>query len=314
MKSRSHKPQRHRKLAGMRLVRGRAFAMGSNEFYPEESPVRDAKVEDFWIDEAPVTNRHFAAFVMATGYITQAERTLSAADHPALTAEGRQPGSSVFGVLDGIRYNEEVPIWWGFVPGASWTRPLGPGSSIERLGDHPVVHVAAEDAEAYATWAGKSLPSEPEWEFACRGGLDGKPYAWGDVFEPNCVPRAKYWQGTFPDVNLAPPGLERTAPVGSYPPNGYGLHDMIGNVWEWTADSYVEEAPSTAPCCHSGGARANAVAEPDRSSHPTPRRVTKGGSHLCSPDYCRRYRPAARWAQPIDSPTSHIGFRCVVRR
>jgi formylglycine-generating enzyme required for sulfatase activity len=184
------------------------------------------------------------------------------------------------------------------------------------LDDHPVVHVVAEDAEAYAAWAGKALPTETEWEYAARGGLDGAAYGWGDELEPGGQRLAKYWEGVFPAENLAAPGLERTAPVRSYPPNAFGLYDMIANVWEWTADWFADGPDRTADCCGNPkreSEQMRASVDPN-AAVALPRRVLKGGSHLCAVNYCQRYRPAARWAQPIDTSTSHVGFRCIVRR
>lgn len=308
---------RRRKLADMRLVRGGTFRMGSDRFYPEEAPVRPASVGDFWIDETPVTNAAFAAFVADTGYVTLAEMDPPAELYPGLSPELLRPGSSVFAPPEDAEtaaFEGAVPNWWRYVFGADWRRPLGPGSGIEGREDHPVVHVVAADAEAYAAWAGKSLPTEAEWEYAARGGLDGADYAWGEEFEPGGVPQAKTWSGVFPHLNAAPPGLERTAPVRSYAANGFGLYDMIANVWEWTADWYATAGASASPCC-GGAARDLARASVDpHAPTPIPRRVLKGGSHLCTPNYCKRYRPAARWPQPIDTSTSHIGFRCIVRR
>lgn len=304
------------KLSGMRLVRGGTFRMGTEDFYPEEAPVRLATVGSFWIDETPVTNAAFADFVAATGYRTLAERFLSSADFPGYTPDMLVPGSSVFlppQDVGGMTFAEgAVPGWWRFVPGAEWRRPLGPGSDLEGLADHPVVHVVAQDAEAYAAWAGKVLPSEAEWEYAARGGLDGAAYAWGEVLEPDGARLAKYWDGDFPTENRAAPGLERTVPVRSYPANGFGLHDMIGNVWEWTADWYSDAPDRAIGCCGSPD-RIAASVDP-AAPVAVPRRVLKGGSHLCAANYCRRYRPAARWPQAIDTSTSHIGFRCIVRR
>lgn len=285
-----------KRLAGGRLL------MGSDNFYPDESPVQDASVDAFWIDTTPVTNAQFAKFVAQTGYVTFAEKAPDPAQYPGMLLELSQPGSLVFtptrepGVLD-------PSTWWQYVVGASWCHPFGPASDLDGLDDHPVVHVAYSDAQAYARWAGKALPTEAEWEFAARGGLNGATYAWGNEFEPGGRTMAKIWQGEFPWKNLAPPGLERTSPVRSYPPNGYGLYDMIGNVWEWCTDPYVPVATASPPrkCC-------------GQSSAPSiPLRVAKGGSHLCAPNYCQRYRPAARWGQPIDTTTSHFGFRCIVR-
>jgi formylglycine-generating enzyme required for sulfatase activity len=209
--------------------------------------------------------------------------------------------------------------WWAFTFGATWRRPYGPKSSIKGLDDHPVVHVAHADAEAYAAWAGKSLPTEAEWEFAARGGLDGAEFAWGDELAPEGRQMANTWQGAFPFQNKREDGYERTSPVTAFPPNGYGLHDMIGNVWEWTSDWYSPKHPNDAPkaCCipeNPRGGREAGSYDPRQPQIRIPRKVLKGGSHLCAPNYCRRYRPAARHAQPVDTSSSHIGFRCVSRR
>ena len=208
--------------------------------------------------------------------------------------------------------------WWEFKFGAYWRRPAGKGSGIHLLTDHPVVHVAYRDAQAYAEWAGKDLPTEAEWEFAARGGLEDKEFAWGDEFTPGGEHMANTWQGAFPSENLAADGFERTSPVTAFPPNGYGVHDMIGNVWEWTNDWYTAKHAADAPkaCCIPENPRGGREDESFDSCQPDvkiPRKVLKGGSHLCAPNYCRRYRPAARHAQPVDTSASHIGFRCVVR-
>jgi len=208
--------------------------------------------------------------------------------------------------------------WWTFMFGANWRRPYGPGSSIRGIGDHPVVHVAYRDVEAYAAWAGKSLPTEAEWELAARGGLEGAEFAWGDEFAPGGRHLANTWQGAFPNENLKEDGWDRTSPVGAFPANGYGLVDMIGNVWEWTTDWYAaqHEVDPAHPCCAAHdprGGREDASYDPCQPNIKIPRKVLKGGSHLCAPNYCRRYRPAARHAQPVDTSTSHVGFRCVVR-
>jgi formylglycine-generating enzyme required for sulfatase activity len=293
----------------MILVPGGRFRMGSDDFYPEERPRRDAQVKSFWIDAYPVTNAQFRRFVEETGYVTFTERPMDPRAYPGAPADLLQPGSFVFhppaGETAAVDHSTN-PAWWSFVFGACWQRPLGPHSDLDGLADHPVVHVVAEDAEAYARWAGKSLPTEAEWEYAARGGqADDAPYAWGREFEPGGQRMAKVWQGVFPGRNTAPKGLERTAPVGSYPPNGFGLYDMIGNVWEWTADRFaIPGVASQDSCCGKGETKAPAEAE---------RHVLKGGSHLCAPNYCRRYRPAARWPQPVDTATSHIGFRCISR-
>ncbi|WP_414901341.1 formylglycine-generating enzyme family protein [Sphingomonas flavalba] len=298
----------------MEWVPGGPFWMGSDDFYPEERPLRRAEVSGFWIDVYPVTNDAFSRFVQETGYKTFAERQPDPNDYPGAPPELLQPGSFVFMPSDSVSSALDMsdnPQWWRYVFGANWREPIGSGSGLAGLGDHPVVHVVAEDAGAYARWAGKALPTEAEWEYAARGGRDDLvPYAWGNTLEPQGRPMANIWCGTFPHRNLAPPGFERTSPVGAYPANGFGLFDMIGNVWEWTADLFVE-ASAVSGCCD-----ALDEAEAHAGSGPSPtisRRVLKGGSHLCSPDYCQRYRPAARWPQPVDTSTSHTGFRCVLR-
>jgi formylglycine-generating enzyme required for sulfatase activity len=284
----------------MRLIHGGSFAMGSEDFYPEESPVRIASVGDFWIDEVPVTNAQFGRFVRATGYVTDAERTPDPAEYPGLRPEDAVPGSLVFTPPATAPATNDVDLWWSFVPGACWHSPLGAGSDLAGKAAHPVVQVTYADAHAYAMWAGKALPSETEWEFAARGGLEGQPYAWGGELAPDRLMPAKIWSGIFPHVNLAPKGLERTAPVRSFPANGHGLHDMIGNVWELT-ESLAGGEPAANNCCGKSSPRSSR------------RRIAKGGSHLCAPNYCRRYRPAALLSQPEDTSTSHIGFRCIKR-
>lgn len=275
------------------------FRMGSDDFYPEERPVRPVAVEAFRIDRFPVTNAHFAEFVAATGYVTVAERPLDPAHYPGADPELLVPGSALFTPPDGpVRLDNHL-AWWTYRPGACWRHPEGPGSDVSDRPDHPVVHVAHEDAAAYARWRGASLPTEPEWEYAARGGLDGTIFAWGDDFTPDGLHMANTWQGAFPHENRLEDGYARTSPVGSFPANGYGLHDMIGNVWEWTADRF-DAAPAAKTCCSPGGGGAV-------------RRVIKGGSHLCAPNYCLRYRPAARQPEPEDTSTGHLGFRCVVR-
>ncbi|MFO7261060.1 MAG: formylglycine-generating enzyme family protein [bacterium] len=304
------------RLDGMVWIPGGTFLMGSDRHYPEERPAHRVSVDGFWMDAHAVTNDEFARFVAATGYVTLAERTPDPADYPGAKPELLVPGSAVFR-KPAHRVDLRDPYqWWAYVPGANWRHPFGPDSSIEGLGDHPVVHVAYEDALAYARWAGKDLPTEAEWEFAARGGLDGATYAWGDEFLPGGRFMANTWQGEFPIQNLALDGFEWTAPVGSFPPNGYGLYDMIGNVWEWTRDEYREYGAAVRPCCAStkprGGER-GASDDPRTPGSRIPRKVIKGGSYLCAPNYCRRYRPAARLAQPVDTSTCHLGFRCVVR-
>jgi formylglycine-generating enzyme required for sulfatase activity len=301
----------------MIAIPGGTFAMGSRDFYPEEAPVRTVRVDPFLIDATPVTNAQFAAFVAATGHVSFAEIAPDPRDYPGMDPALAQPGSAVFEMTPGP-VDTAVPAWWHFRPGASWRAPLGPGSSIAGLEDHPVVHVAHADAEAYAAWAGKSLPTEAEWEFAARGGLEGAAYAWGEELAPGGAMLANFWQGLFPFANQCLDGFLRTSPVGSYPPNGYGVSDMIGNVWEWTADWFaVPKASRKArgSCCvpanPRGGSRGGSIASDDAGR--VPRKVLKGGSHLCAENYCRRYRPAARYAQPVDTTTGHVGFRCVRR-
>ncbi|MGK6316464.1 formylglycine-generating enzyme family protein [Neorhizobium sp. DT-125] len=305
--------------AGMIWVPGRVFMMGSADHYPEEAPVHSVKVDGFWIDETPVTNREFRKFVNATGYVTLAERKPRAEDYPGALPQMLKAGSLVFTPPRLAVDLRDWTQWWRFKFGANWRRPHGPRSSISGLDDHPVVHVAYEDAEAYARWAGKDLPTEAEWEFAARGGLDGAEYAWGDVFMPDGKPMANIWQGAFPHQNTKEDGYDRTSPVRAFPANGYGLHDMIGNVWEWTSDFYAARHPADAakPCCipvNPRNMRSEESIDPCQAGIRIPRRVLKGGSHLCAPSYCRRYRPAARHAQPIDSSASHVGFRCIVRK
>jgi formylglycine-generating enzyme required for sulfatase activity len=295
---------------------GGEFAMGSEAFYPEERPVRRVRVESFRIDETPVTNRQFAAFVEASGYRTLAEIPPDPADYPGMPPEMAKPGSLVFRRTRGPVDLDDISLWWAFTFGADWRHPLGPDSSLEGLEDHPVVHIAYTDAEAYAAWAGKALPTEAEWEYAARGGLDGKEYAWGDALAPDGAMLANYWQGQFPFANQLLDGWERTSPVRSYAPNGYGLYDMIGNVWEWTRDWYgAPRAPSG--CCalpDPKGARERDSFDLSSPHLRIGRKVVKGGSHLCAPNYCQRYRPAARSPQAVDTSTSHIGFRCVLRQ
>ena len=304
--------------AGMREIAAGTFLMGSDCFYPEESPRRNVQVDTFWIDEAPVTNRQFAAFVEATGYRTVAEIAPDPADYPGMDPSLAQPGSLVFEQTPGPVWLDDPSQWWRFVIGADWRHPTGPESNIDALMTHPVVHIAYEDALAYAAWAGKALPTEAEWEWAARGGLDDREYAWGDELAPGGEVLANYWRGLFPFSNQREDGEYRTTPVGTYPPNGYGLSDMIGNVWEWTRDWFAEarELSTKRSCCvvpNPRGGSLRGSLDPSMPGVKIGRRVLKGGSHLCAANYCQRYRPAARHAQMIDSSTSHIGFRCVAR-
>lgn len=297
---------------------GGSFLMGSNDHYPEERPARKVRVGAFAIDRHAVTNRQFARFVEATGHLTLAERPVDPADYPGADPALLLPASVVF-VPPAARVDlGNLHNWWHYVPGADWRHPRGPDSSLDGLADHPVVQVGYEDALAYAHWAGKDLPTEAEWEYAAWGGREGSEFAWGDELVPDGRYMANTWQGEFPWDNQVLDGYAWTAPVGSFPPNGYGLYDMIGNVWEWTSDWYQthDRLPGKACCTLEnprGGSREDSVDA--RAAGPRiPRRVMKGGSHVCAPNYCRRYRPAARMAQPIDTATCHVGFRCVVRQ
>jgi sulfatase modifying factor 1 len=302
----------------MSWIPGGEFLMGSNDFYPEERPVRTTAVDGFWMDEQPVTVAEFARFVRATRYVTWAERAPEAADYPDADSELLVPGSLVFHRTPQAVDLSDYRNWWAWVPGAFWRRPEGPGTNVGGRERHPVTHVAYADAAAYAAWAGKQLPTEAEWEFAARGGLEGKVFVWGDDFAPKGKMMANTWQGDFPWQNLMLDGHERTSPVRSYPPNGFGLFDMAGNVWEWTMDLFspADAEETEHACCAPCDPRAPSEDAVDRRRSPgaqIPRRVTKGGSHLCAPNYCLRYRPAARQGQAVDTTTSHIGFRCVVR-
>jgi len=292
------------------------FRMGSDHHYPEEAPTHKVKVSGFWMSRHTVTNADFLRFVEATRYVTLAERPANAMDYPDAKPELLVPSSVVFAKAKGPVDLRNPYNWWTYIAGADWRHPRGPDSSIEALADHPVVHVAFEDAEAYAKWAGLSLPTEAEWEFAARGGLDGAEFSWGDEYMPGGQPMANTWQGEFPWQNLVQDGYEWTAPVGSFAANGYGLFDMAGNVWEWTTDWYQDHSRIDHPCCTvenpRGGERDSSL-DPRMPAVRIPRKVMKGGSFLCAPNYCRRYRPAARMAQMIDTSTCHLGFRCVVR-
>jgi formylglycine-generating enzyme required for sulfatase activity len=296
---------------------GGRFTMGSDAHYPEEAPAHPVEVGPFAIERTPVTNRAFAEFVAATGHVTLAEIPPRAEHYPGALPELLVAASLVFTPTAGPVDTRDWSQWWAWTPGACWRQPLGPGSSIEDFQDHPVVHVAHADAAAYADWAGLSLPTEAEWEYAARGGLDGAEYAWGAELTPDGRHMANIWQGRFPFENDEADGYTRTSPVGTYPANGFGLFDMIGNVWEWTADWWANTHPTPSkPCCVPKNPRGGAEAEsrdPALPAIPIPRKVLKGGSHLCAPSYCRRYRPAARHAQTVDSSMSHLGFRCVKR-
>lgn len=303
---------------GMIYVRGGTFLMGSDYHYPEERPAHSVSVGDFLIDEVPVTNLQFTEFVAATGHRTLAEHPPNPQEYPGILPEMLYAGSLVFHSPDGPVDLRDWGQWWSFLKGADWRHPYGPDSGIEGLDDHPVVHVSYDDALAYARWKGKDLATEAEWEFAARGGLDQVEYAWGAEFTPGGHHMANTWQGPFPALNELGDGYAHTSPVRAFPPNGYGLHDMIGNVWEWTSDWFLaqHQADLSKPCCiptnPRGGTEAGSY-DPCQPHLRIGRKVLKGGSHLCAPNYCRRYRPAARHPQAIDTSTSHVGFRCVIR-
>ena len=277
---------------GMVRVPGGTFAMGSDAHYPEEGPARQATVGPFWIDATEVTNAQFAAFVEATGHVTVAEAGLDPADHPEFPPELLAPGSMVFAPPRQPVALDDPMRWWRYVHGANWREPLGPGSGIARVMDHPVVHIAYADALAYARWLGRDLPTEAEWEFAARGGLTDGPQAWTEPFDPVAGWKANTWQGQFPSQNVRADGWLTTAPAGSFAPNGYGLHDMVGNVWEYVRGDWDP--------------RQGRPAEGDRVT-------VKGGSWLCAPGYCLRYRPQARQPQELSLGSNHIGFRTVLR-
>jgi len=299
-------------------VPGGTYRMGSDRHYPEEAPSHRVIVDGFWMDRYPVTNDVFARFVEATGHVTFAEVPPNPADYPGALPEMLYAGSLVFHkpiVRVDLR---DASRWWTFMRGAQWRNPYGPGSTIRGLERYPVVHVAYADAEEFARWAGKELPTEAEWERAARGGLDGAEFAWGDELTPHGRHMANTWQGEFPFKNARVDGFDGTSPVDAFPPNGYGLCDMIGNTWEWTTDWYEPRHPAEREkaCCiprNPRGPRETRSYDPNQPDVRIPRKVLKGGSHLCAPNYCRRYRPAARFPEPVDTSTCHVSFRCVVR-
>ena len=301
-------------------IDGGEFTMGTDSKlgWPEEKPAHRVRVDGFWIDATEVTNAQFRVFVEATGYKSTAERTPSAEEilaqsppgTPAPPQEMLVAGSLVFKMTDGQVALSDYTQWWVWTPGANWKHPEGPDSDLDGRDDHPVVQVSWDDAVAYATWAGKRLPTEAEWEFAARGGLIDQPYVWGDDAPGDDNIRANIWQGQFPHVNSKKDGFVRTAPVRSFPANRYGLFDMAGNVWEWCSDAYD-------PRVYSRRAGPSVVVNPivDRSADPRNPRVTsraqRGGSFLCNDSYCSRYRPSARHGLAPDTGMSHVGFRCV---
>jgi formylglycine-generating enzyme required for sulfatase activity len=314
-------PAVKRNPASSNMVRldGGSFTMGSGAHYPEEAPAHPVSVTTFWIDVTAVTNADYARFVAATGYVTVAERPLDPAQFPGADPALLVPGGLVFQQPPRRVDLRDFHDWWAYVPGACWRHPEGPRSSIDERLDHPVVQVAFEDAAAYAEWAGKSQPTEAEWEYAARGGLDGAEFCWGDELAPGGVELANYWQGEFPWQNVCADGFARTAPVRSFPPNRYGLYEMAGNTWEWTSDWYRDrhkQPRAEKSCCVPRNPRGPSVEhsyDPCSPKIRIPRKVLKGGSFLCAPNYCRRYRPAARYPQMVDTGTCHVGFRCIRR-
>ena len=298
---------------GMVWVTGGEFDQGSDEeMFQDARPIHRVSVDGFWMDATEVTNADFKRFADETKYVTVAERVPRAEDYPGALPEMLVPGSVVFSPP-----KKAVPLnnhfqWWNYVKGASWRHPEGPGSSIAKRMDHPAVHIAFEDAEAYAKWAGKRLPTEAEWEFAARGGLAGKKYPWGDEFRPNGKYMANTFQGHFPDKNTAEDGYVATNPVKAFPPNGYGLFGMAGNVWEWVSDWYRPDY--YARLSGAGGVARNPPGPSDSFDPSEPgvqKRVQKGGSFLCTDQYCSRYMPGGRGKGAPDTGTNHLGFRLV---
>jgi formylglycine-generating enzyme required for sulfatase activity len=289
-------------LTELVVIPGGSFRMGSTSFYPEEAPIHTAHVSPFEIERHPVTNAQFAEFVDDSGYVTVAEQELDPALYPGANPAELIPGALVFRPTAGPVDLRDWRQWWEWRPGACWRHPFGSDSGIDDRQDHPVVQVAYPDAAAYARWAGRRLPSEAEWEYAARGGSTAD-YSWGDEATPGGRLMANTWQGPFPYRNDGALGWAGTSPVGTFPPNAFGLVDMIGNVWEWTTTKFAGHHRLDQPaenCC-----------APIATADPTVNQALKGGSHLCAPEYCHRYRPAARSPQSQDSATTHIGFRCV---
>lgn len=297
---------------GLRFIAGGSFQMGAAGIYAEEGPPQEVQVEDFWMSSHDVTNAQFARFVRETGYVTVAERGLDPKDYPGAPSGWLLPGGAVFRMP--AQPQSGVPLkWWDYVPGANWRHPEGPASDLRGRENHPVVQVAYEDAAAYARWAGLDLPTEAQWEFAARGGVDGQTFAWGSQLTPAGRPMANTWQGEFPVNNIQTDGFIGTSPVGCFPANGFGLYDMIGNVWQWTRDWYFPDHRVT-HIVDKGSvsiAPVDGIQSFDPENPDTPSRVIKGGSFLCSSNYCARYRPAARQPHDAGLGTNHIGFRTI---
>ncbi|MFD0591998.1 formylglycine-generating enzyme family protein [Catellatospora coxensis] len=319
---RTARPTPGNRAGGMAWIPGGRFTMGSDRHYPEEAPAHHVAVDGFWIDPAPVTNAQFEAFVEATGYVTTAERPADPAAYPGADPALLAPASAVFTPPPYPVDLGDLHQWWSYVAGANWRHPGGPGTSLRERREHPVTHVTYADALAYAQWAGKQLATEAEWEYAARGGLPDSEYAWGDEFNPGGSHMANTWQGRFPHENLRLDGYDGTSPVGAFPANAYGLHDMIGNVGVDVRLVRRARPPRTEhahllrhrrPRVNPAGGTESGSFEPGQAHLRIPRKTMKGGSHLCAPNYCRRYRPAARLPQPVDTSTCHLGFRCVVR-
>ena len=300
---------------GMKWIPGGEFDMGSDEpMFRDAHPVHRVHVDGFWMDEAEVTNAQFAEFVKATGYHTVAERIPTANDYPGAKPDMLFAGSVVFTPPDQAVSLHDHFQWWSYVKGADWRHPAGPASSIEGRMDHPVVHIAYEDAETYAKWAGKQLPTEAELEYAARGGLSRKRFVWGDSFMPDGHAMANTFQGHFPDRNTHEDGYISTSPVQGFPPNGYGLYGMAGNVWEWTADwyrhdTYARRVGNGEPVRNPHGPSIRESFDPSEPG--VAKRVHKGGSFLCTDQYCARYMPGGRGKGAPDTGTNHLGFRLV---
>lgn len=280
--------------------------MGSQEDDPD-APLHEVKVSPFFLDATEVTNAQFAAFVAATHFVTDAEKPPSKADVPDLPDDQRIAGSLVFHAPSGEVDLADFWRWWQFVPGADWRHPMGPASDIAGKDDHPVVHVSWRDAVAYAAWAGKRLPTEAEWEFAARGGLDQQRFVWGSEQQPDGKWRANIWQGHFPTKNVLADGFATTAPVRTFAPNGYGLYEVSGNVWEWVADFYRPGYGDIAQLQVDPKGPSKSF---DPSEPSVQKRVMRGGSYLCSDVYCRGYQPGTRMKSSPDTALCHTGFRC----